>query len=96
MDLPLPVDVQHHIELLGVPVEEEDWDGARDKPVTQIFYFLQTGGGTDQAQTRRGKVPEVGKCRPELLTAHIDYCCPWSILSKDTKLLNYLKLSFFS
>ena len=25
VDLLLPVDVQHHVELLGAPVEEEDW-----------------------------------------------------------------------
>ena len=47
----LPVDVQHNIELLRVSVKEEDWDCARDKPVTKIVYFLKTGSGADQAQS---------------------------------------------
>ena len=72
MNFFLPVEIQHHVELLGVAVEEEDGDGAGNKSITQILDLSQAGCCTDLSQARLGVLPEVGEFRSELLPADIE------------------------
>ena len=44
VDFFLPVKIQHHVELLGIAVEEEDRDGTGNKSLTQILDFPQAAG----------------------------------------------------